>query len=366
MSLPICRPLFSLLHIPERLLFYTKPRQYPLLSKHPNHSHNKDPNYKCAKKAPIGVGAVQADTLGTTTRGRWSFSDHVRQQSRQRLQWEKNTFFWASGLRDYFTQENNSSGTGYSYSALGQAVGGEHIFTSGWSLGAAFGQTYGKHDVNNALGRIDKDALSGILYSSRTIKLDKANSLTVDLQAGASHTTNEGGIRNEALNNDILSGKWNDIAYVMDMQALWSHQIKETTALESFAGIQYTNASQNDYIIQGKKYTYQVNDGSMNDLRAVLGTGIRRNRHIGEHKATSYMRAGIIQDISREIPTTNVQGKTHNWSVEGSKPGSMAGNISASINIQIEKEWSTGLQYSFEAGEDFQMQSGRLTFSYEF
>lgn len=317
-------------------------------------------------KAPTGVGSVQADTLWTTTRGLWAFSDHVRQQSRQRLQWDKSTFFWASGLGDYFTQENNASGIGYRYSSFGYAVGGEHIFASGWSLGAALGQTYGNHDVNDALGRIDKDALSGLLYSSRTIKLNKVNTLIIDLQAGVSYTSHEGGIRNESLNNEILSGKWNDTAYLVDMQALWNHQLKENVAWENYAGLQYTHASQNDYTIQGSKYAYQLSDGSMYDFRAVLGTGIRRNGHIGEHKATAYMRAGIIQDISREIPTTNVQGKTHNWSVKGSKPGWMAGNISAGINIQIVKEWSAGLQYSFEAGEAYQMQSGRLTCTYEF
>lgn len=44
----------------------------------------------------------------------------------------------------------------------------------------------------------------------------------------------------------------------------------------------------------------------------------------------------------------------------------MAASFSAGINVQLMKEWSAGLDYSLEAGEDYQMQSGRLTVTYEF
>lgn len=319
-----------------------------------------------AWNAPLGVGTVQVNTLWTSVRSLWSFSDNARTNTRYNLKLERNVAFWVSGIGNYYTQENQDFSTGYRYRSLGYAAGGEYAFANNWTMGMAVGTLWGDHDVNNGLGRIDKDTNIGLLYGTYGMALNRQNAFILDMQAGYARSSNKGTTRMQAVSEDNLGGKWTDQAWMLDVKAIWSHQLNERLFLETFTGLQYTFADQNDYTLSGEKYQYRLSDGSMNELRATVGTGLRYRGYLGSKAFTAYAKAGVIQDLSRKTPRVDVQGNSHFWTACGSKPGRTSLSTASGMRLQLTEGLSASANYNLEAAEKSLMQTGSVSLIYEF
>lgn len=319
---------------------------------------------------PQSVGNAQIDTLWTTAHSLWSFADNARNASRHYLNPDRKVAFWITAMNDFFTQEDQTFCDGYRYRSYGYSAGGEITTDSGWTWGGALGQNYGDHDVNHMRGRIDKDAILALAYANRLFQCNQSNTIVLDIQAGYEYSENKGGVRMDSPFGDTLSGKWHDNAWMIDIKGIWAHHLygkgPNRLFMDTYAGLQYTDARQSDTTIQGEKYAYTLNDGFMNVLRGNIGTGIRQEGIIGNHGYIAYIRTGIIQDLSRETPQTYVSGTDRAWTALGNKPGRTAFNAATGIQFQLAAGWSTGLAYNIETAKDSLIQSGRISVIYQF
>lgn len=317
-------------------------------------------------QAPLGVGTIQANTLWTSVRSLWTFAGNARTNTRYNLKLERNVAVWISGIGNYFTQENQASSTGYRYRSLGYAAGGEYSLADNWTTGMAIGTLWGDHDVNNGLGRIDKDTNIGLLYGTYGIALNKNNIFILDMQAGYARSNNKGTTSMQSISEDYLNGKWTDQTWMLDMKAIWRHQLNDRFTLETFSGLQYTSADQNNHTLQGDKYQFQLSGGSMNDLRATIGSGIYYQGSIGLKAFTAYTKAGIIQDLNRKTPRVNVLGNSHLWTACGNKPGRTSLNTTTGIRLKLTTNLSTVANYTLESSTKSLMQTGSISLIHEF
>lgn len=317
-------------------------------------------------QAPQGLGGNHVNTLWTTARSLRSFTETVHATARHRLKLDRNAAFWITGLGDYFTQENQDFSQGYSYRSLGYAAGGEYRISPAWTAGAAVGNLWGDHDVNDGYGRIDKDAVLGMLYARYNHSINSANALLLDFQAGYEYSRNKGDVRMSRLSPDMLEGRWSEQAWMLEAKASWRHALNKAVTLATYAGLQYTDAFQNDFSLSGEKYGYRVCNGRMNELKAMLGTEVSWTGTLGEHACMAYAGAGLLQDLSRETPRARVEGRQHVWTALGSKPGRTAVTASCGGRVQLSGDWSIAIGYTLEAAEKSLMQTGRASLVYEF
>lgn len=315
--------------------------------------------------APKGVGGDQAGTMWTTARGLWSFGRTAALQSGRVLAPGSTTSFWVSGLGEYFTQRDQDLSHGYNYRSGGYALGGATQITSQWAAGAAFGETYGYHDISSSLGSLNQGSLMASLSVTYSQELTDADFLSITLQGGYGKSSSDGGVYNPVL-EDVLNGSWDDQAWMIDITGRWAHILDEKTVAELYAGIQYTGVTQSDSELTGYEYKFRLRDGEMNDLRAALGMGISRNETLFGYALTAYGRLGVIQDLSREIPRVVVQGASRQWSALGSEPGQTALMVSLGSHVKLTERWSTAIDYVLESAEGSVNQGGSLSFIVQF
>lgn len=227
-----------------------------------------------------------------------------------------------------YGQSARISGVGADYSIYGGAIGLEHHFVSGRSLGAALGYDWGTVSPFGS-SDIDQETLHAAVYGRAGIWQLGANSaVAVDWSAAYGDTTSE---------SDLVDGDWTQESLQLDARVSYLRKLNDRTTGSVFAGVQYFAADSDT--VDGLEVS------SMQNLRAEIGAGISYKLN---QKATVYGEASVYNDVMRHNPCVD----DGDVCIKGSNPGRTGGTLSVGAQYDLNDDWSVRGGYSFDVAED--------------
>ncbi len=227
-----------------------------------------------------------------------------------------------------YGQSARISGIGADYSLWGGAVGAEHQFVSGRSVGIALGYDWGTVTPFNS-GDIDQETVHAALYGrAATWHVGQKGAITLDWSAAYGNTTSE---------TEVITGDWSQNDMQLDVRAAYHRCLTERMTGSLFGGLQYFAAE--DTTVDG------VGISSMQNLRVEIGAVVS---YQATQKMAVYGEVSVYNDLMRHNPYAVVDGER----LEGSNPGRTGGIITAGAVYQINDSWSLRGSYSFEAADD--------------
>lgn len=227
-----------------------------------------------------------------------------------------------------YGQSARISGVGADYSLYGGAIGVEHHFVSGRSIGAALGYDWG--EVSPFAGsKIDQETFHAAVYGRAGIWQVSSNSaVAVDWSAAYGDTTSE---------NDVVSGDWSQDSLQLDARVSYLRKLNDRIMGSLFAGMQYFAADSDT--VDGLEVS------SMQNLRAEIGAGISYQL---TQKATVYGEATVYNDLMRHNPYVSDAGQRF----KGTNPGRTGGSLNVGAQYDLNADWSVRGGYSFDMAED--------------
>lgn len=238
---------------------------------------------------------------------------------------EGSTLAWGSVYTSFSRISSSGNFSGAEYNIYGGAIGAEHQFVSGRSLGAAFGYDRGKASPFTT-SRVSQESWHAALYGrAAEWKLGQKSRVAVDWSATVGSTTSE---------QKNLGSDWTQENIQLDARATYSYALTQRTALSAFAGTQY--------YAQTDANTNRVEADSMQNLRLLVGAGIS---HKLTEKTTIFSEATLYNDTMRHNPDASVDGFHYGT---GANPGRLGGSVTAGAQYQLTPDWTLHGNYSYE------------------
>ena len=227
-----------------------------------------------------------------------------------------------------YGQSARISGAGADYSVYGGAVGVEHQFVSGRSIGAALGYDWGEVSPFG-YSEIDQESFHAAVYGRAGIWQLGANSaVAVDLSAAYGSTESD---------TAMVSGDWQQDSLQLDARVSYLRQLGASTTGSVFAGVQYYAADSDT--VDGMEIS------SMQNLRTEIGAGVS---HKATENTTVYGEISVYNDAMRHNPYVADGGNRY----YGTNPGRLGGSISVGAQYDLNDNWSVRGSYSFDAADD--------------
>lgn len=227
-----------------------------------------------------------------------------------------------------YGQSARISGVGADYSLYGGAIGVEHQFASGRSIGAALGYDWGEVSPFGG-SKIDQESFHAAVYGRAGIWQVSSNSaVAVDWSAAFGDTTSE---------NDVVNGDWSQDSLQLDARVSYLRKLNDRTTGSLFAGMQYFAADSDT--VDGLEVS------SMQNLRAEIGAGISYQL---TQKATVYGEASVYNDLMRHNPYVADAGQHF----KGTNPGRTGGSLNVGVQYDLNADWTVRGGYSFDVAED--------------
>ena len=227
-----------------------------------------------------------------------------------------------------YGQDARISGVGADYSLYGGAIGAEHLFASGRSLGAALGYDWGTVSPFGS-SDIDQETLHAAVYGRAGIwQLGEKSAVALDWSAAYGNTTSE---------NDLVGDDWSQESLQLDTRVSYLRKLSTRATGSVFAGVQYFTADSDK--VDGMEVS------SMQNLRAEIGAGLSYQLN---QKATVYGEASLYNDLMRHNPYVTDGGQRF----KGTNPGRTGGSLSVGAQYELNANWAVRGSYSFDAAED--------------
>ena len=235
------------------------------------------------------------------------------------------TIAWGTAYGAFDRLSNCGSLTGADYSIYGAAMGMEHQFMCGSSIGAAIGYDWGKVSPFNAAS-MDQESMHAAVYGrAGQWKAGQKGALALDLSAAVGSTETE--LPADDIEQDSLQ---------LDARVSYIHSITDQLAASLFAGVQYyaqEDAAGNNAIIS-----------SMQSLRTMVGASIT---YAVTARSALFAEASVHNDAMRHNPVAEVDG----FREQVASPGRLGGSITAGAAHQLNDNWTLRGSYSFEGAE---------------
>lgn len=330
----------------------------------------RNPGGDLVWRAPKGIGEIGLNSLWSTTQSMQMFAGVVRDhQVSAFVDREGKQNVWVSALTGLFNLSDDGNHPGYEYTTSGYALGTDFRVNSCWTLGAAFGQAFGKNRMNDGMGRFDQDMLTAGLYSDINFCHDDGTpgEFALNLWLGYGNSANDGNVVSPDLGNDTFQGSWDDTSLMFDIRGVWTKHLSDLTQISLFAGVQYVNTEQSDFTLTGDRNSYAYRDGSMSVLRMPVGVRVEHFIPMGDVQGmTLHASTGVTPDVMRNDPEASVQAVNRMWTAEGASPGKVSFNVNAGASFRMNGNWSVSAGYGFETSSGFNNHSGRVGATYSF
>lgn len=237
----------------------------------------------------------------------------------------KNTLAWAAIYADDSRLSNQGHAAGANYTLYGAALGVEHRFVKGRSIGAAFGYDMGETD-SLAYKNVDQESLHFAVYGRPGYWNVGKGAIAVDCAATVGTTSSE------------LSGlpDWDQDNLQLDTRVSYIRNLSERTSVSGFVGAQYY--AQDSAAVDGAELS------SMQNMRLSVGAGASHRIN----RTTVFGEVALHNDVMRHNPKLNVEST----SFHGSNPGRIGGSISAGAAHQINAFWNVFGNYTVEAADN--------------
>ena len=236
------------------------------------------------------------------------------------------TIAWGTAYGDFSRLSSEGAYSGADFNIYGAAVGVEHQFVSGGSLGVAIGYDWGKVSPGNFASFNQESAHVAVYGRAGQWKVGQSAYVAADLSAALGSTESELSVGN--VDQDSLQ---------LDARVSYIYQLSDKTSVSAFVGAEYY--AQEDASVSNVKLS------SMQNLRTLIGAGIN---HAVTAKATVFGEVSLYNDAMRHNPAAKVDGFDYNVS----NPGRLGGSITAGAAYQLNDTWTLRGSYSFEAAEN--------------
>ena len=236
------------------------------------------------------------------------------------------TIVWGTVYGSFSRLSTSGNCGGAEYSIYGGAVGVEHTFVSGRSLGVAVGYDWGKVSPFNYASFDQESAHAAVYGRAGQWSVGKASTLALDLAAAVGSTESE-----------LPCGDLTQDNLQLDARLSYIRSLTEKTSVSGFVGAQYY-AQEDD----------SVGDNgisSMQNLRVMIGAGIS---HALTAKTTVFAEASLYNDAMRHNPRVTVDGIRE----DVASPGRTGGNVTVGAAYQLNDSWTLHANYGFEAAKN--------------
>ena len=235
------------------------------------------------------------------------------------------TIAWGTAYGQFSEIDSCCDAAGADYNIYGAAIGAEHQFASGRSIGAALGYDWGKVSPFHAAS-FDQESKHAAIYGrAGQWKLGTQGALAVDLSAAVGQTESE-----------LPVGDVEQDSLQLDARVSYIYALTDKTSISAFAGLQY--------YAQSDDSTANVEVGSAQYLRSLAGVGIN---HAVTAQTTVFAEASVYNDAMRHNPEVMVDGFTYGVA----NPGRLGGSITAGAAYELNANWTLRGSYSFDAAK---------------
>ena len=272
---------------------------------------------------------------------------------------------WAGGLGDFARMSAGSRADGFEYNGGGYAVGADHAFSSQFTGGLSFGQTFGTNRASRGDASFKQTGVMGGLYTRFQHELGKTSSLSIDSYAAYGNIENRGSMR--LSDGEHAGDRWNDAVVNLGLKASWTIKLDDSQTLTPFAGMNYEHGAQQDIMMKTASGEHSFRDGSMQSWSVPVGLTWRKIFSLGETgRLIPEATIAYIGEISRNTPGVNTDILGRNVKVEGTNPGRNAIQANAGLRWIINNAWSTGVSYTVESRRDMTNQGVNGSVNYTF
>lgn len=235
------------------------------------------------------------------------------------------TIAWGTAYGSFDRLSSNGSLAGADFNLYGGAMGVEHQFISGSSIGGAIGYDWGKVSPFNA-AKVDQESIHAAVYGrAGQWKLGQNAAVALDLSAAVGST--ESKLPVGSIDQDNLQ---------LDARVSYIRSITDKLTASIFAGVQY--------YAQEDVSKANVAVSSMQNLRTMMGAGIT---YAATAKTTLFAEASVYNDAMRHNPVAKVDG----FYEQVANPGRLGGSITAGAAYQLDENWTLRGSYSFEGAK---------------
>lgn len=235
------------------------------------------------------------------------------------------TIAWGTAYGSFDRLSSNGSLAGADFNLYGGAMGVEHQFVSGSSIGGAIGYDWGKVSPFNA-AKVDQESIHAAVYGrAGQWKLDQNAAVALDLSAAVGST--ESKLPVGSIDQDNLQ---------LDARVSYIRSITDKLTASIFAGVQY--------YAQEDASKANVAVSSMQNLRTMMGAGIT---YAATAKTTLFAEASVYNDAMRHNPVAKVDS----FYEQVASPGRLGGSITAGAAYQLDENWTLRGSYSFEGAK---------------
>ena len=235
------------------------------------------------------------------------------------------TLAWGTAYGSFDRQSSCGNKAGADYSIYGGAMGVEHQFVSGRSIGGAIGYDWGKVSPFN-VAKFDQESMHAAVYGrAGQWKLGQNGTVALDLSAAVGSTESE-----------LSSGDLDQDNLQLDARVSYIRSLSDKLSASVFAGAQY--------YAQDDASAARVAVSSMQNLRTMAGAGIT---YAATAKTTLFAEASVHNDAMRHNPVAEVDG----FRERVANPGRLGGSITAGAAYQLNENWTLRGSYSFEGAK---------------
>lgn len=253
------------------------------------------------------------------------------------------SYAWASGYGQFARQSSSGHFGGADYSIYGAAMGLEHHFFGGSTIGLAFGYDWGRVSPFR-FARVDQQSMHAALYGRLGLwNVTQNGTLAFDWSAIVGNTSSDFPMSGSDLSQDNLQ---------LDFRALYNHRVTAHTWVSAFAGVQYY--AQND------DSNARVHADSLQNMRLIVGMGVQ---HRLSERTRLFGEMSFYHDAMRHNPHVRLDGFEYG---SGANPGRIGGNVMVGGEYAFSDSWSMRAGYSFDVAKDSIEHNVNLGATYKF
>lgn len=315
--------------------------------------------------APSLYGSHVVDSMLSSASNAQTFADAAMDHlNPARFAMKKDTMLWAQGLGDFSSHRSRGGLDGYDYDGGGYSVGIDRRLGSELIAGIAYGQLFGKSKSRDYYSSIKQQSIMGMIYGAWHRQLAERHALTVAASVTYGNTDND--LTTPQWDGKRSTGDWHHDTFVYQLRATWHVAMSDGYTLTPFAGLEYTDSTQDAFTERGDR-ARRFDKGHYRNLAAAIGAGIGKTWTLGNGMLWSHgIELSYVPDLYRHNADADAELSGYRWQAKGVKPARNAVRAAYQTRLALSDSWALYGGYALEGRSDAAWHQVNLGASYSF
>lgn len=269
---------------------------------------------------------------------------------------------WAEVVGNWGSLEDNGNAAKVSTRTTGLFVGGDGAVGNGWRVGAAFGFTDGKIEVNDRSSKSDVNSYTAALYGGNSWATGEGK---VNFLAGAAYTRHDVDSRRHVTvgGNQTLKADYHVNTTQLFTELGYAMPVGQASEVEPYLGVAWLNQRAKGFAESGGSAA--LSSDSQTDDVTMFTLGLRGKTTIEAGKNTATLFAGLgwrhaAGDVESSRSMRFIQGNGASFKVAGSPIAKNAALVDLGAEMAIGKQAAMGLSYNGQFGNGNTENTGSL------